>query len=82
MTKWSGSFTNKHLPAPFLVCTYSFGEGELPTVRAAYDAPHATGIARNEAAASCIPVVRVYSMEDMPGHDGASVCKLVSSLRF
>jgi hypothetical protein len=55
---------NKHRPAPYLVCTYSFGEGELPTVRAANDIGHATEIARREAAAVCQPMVRIYVFED------------------
>lgn len=54
----------KHRPAPLLVCTYSFGEGELPTVHAARDADHAQALAQAEAAAACRPTVRVYSVDD------------------
>lgn len=75
--------TNKRVPAPFLVCTYSFGEGDLPTVRAAYDAAHATGIARLEAGAACVPIVRIYSIEEMPTDRGVvAACTLVSALRL
>lgn len=75
--------TDKHRPAPFLVCTYSFGENQLPTVRAAYDFEHATDISRLEAAASCQPVVRVYSIEEMQVYtENQAVCRLVSCLRL
>jgi len=74
--------TDKHRPAPLLVCTYSFGETELPTVRAAYHLEQAMDIARQEAAATCMPVVRVYSLEGTDPDTGAAVCKLVSSVRL
>ena len=67
--------TDKNRPAPYLVCTYSFGEGELPTVRTADDPFRAQEIAQQEAAAKCMPVVRVYSIDE----DGT--CKLVMSVR-
>lgn len=66
--------TDKSRPAPFLVCTYSFGEDELPTVRAAFDMDQATVLAQMEANASCQPVVRIYAIDE--------VCRLVTSLRM
>jgi len=51
---------DKRRPAPLLVCTYSFGESELPTVRAARSPEHAATIAHEGAAAACRPIVRVY----------------------
>lgn len=71
--------TDKHRPAPVLVCTYSFGEGQLPTLRAAYDIEHANELAKQEAAAKCQPLVRIYTLEEMQSY---SVCRLVSSLRL
>jgi len=69
-------------PAPYLVCTYSFGEADLPTIRAAYDLGHATDVAKLEAAASCRPIVRVYSLEEVSEYAAGSVtCRLVTSLR-
>jgi hypothetical protein len=56
--------TNDRRPAPYLVCTYTFGDSELPTVRAARDLSHAAGLAEQEAAARCGPVVRVYVVGD------------------
>lgn len=71
--------TDKCRPAPILVCTYSFGEGQLPTLRAAFDVDQATELAKQEAAAKCQPLVRIYSFEEMQSY---SVCRLVSSLRL
>lgn len=64
---------DKRRPAPLLVCTYSFGESELPTVRPAGTLDQAAGIAREEAAAACRPLVRVYSFDPD--------CQLVMSVR-
>ena len=66
---------NERRPAPFLVCTYSFGEGALPTVRAAVDLRQAAEWAQAEARASCQPVVRVYAVDA----DGA--CSPVLTVR-
>lgn len=66
--------TDKYQPAPFLICTYSFGESELPTVRPARSLGDATDIAKMEAAAKCQPIVRVYSFDE----DG---CRLVLTMR-
>ncbi len=75
--------TSKHRPAPFLVATFSFGENQLPTVRAAYDLGHATDIAKLEASVSCMPVVRVYTLEDLHVFtENVAACRLVTSLRI
>jgi len=75
--------TDKYRPAPFLVCTYSVGEDQLPTVRAAYDLEHATDTARLEAAVSCMPLVRIYAVEDvLPYATDHTLCRLVASLRL
>jgi hypothetical protein len=66
---------NERRPAPFLVCTYSFGEGALPTVRAAVDLGQAADFAHAEACASCQPTVRVYAVDP----DG--VCSQVMMVR-
>lgn len=75
--------TDKHRPAPFLVCTYSFGEDQLPTVRAANDLDQATDVARLEAAASCMPLVRVYAIEETRSYaESQTICRLVASVRL
>lgn len=63
-------------PAPLLVCTYSFGEGELPTVKAARDPVQAAELARAEASAACRPTVRVYAFDD------CGSCQLAWSVRL
>jgi hypothetical protein len=55
---------NERRPAPFLVCTYTFGDGALPTVRAAADIDQAAKLAEEAARASCQPVVRVYVFDE------------------
>lgn len=73
---WQGFAVGpKHVPAPFVVATFGFGETELPTLRPARDLGHAADLARLEAGQTCRPVVRVYHVE--PGE-----CRLVLSLRL